>query len=81
MGPLAPRRILRAMVEYGNGVGQVAGQAGSGGGGGSTSVDVGATVAHIVSQTVNTISSLPPGVLALGLVAIVVGLLILRRAF
>ena len=68
------------MVEYGNGIGQVAGQAGGGGGGGQN-VDVGASVGRALTDSVHTISTLPPTTLAAGLVIVVVALLVLRRAF
>lgn len=68
------------MVEYGNGVGEVAGRAGGSTGGGA-SVDVGASVGQFMNDSVQTISSLPPaGLLAL-VVVVIVGLIMLRRAF
>jgi len=70
-----------AMVEYGNGVGQVAGQAGGGHGGGSGSMDVGASLSRFVTDSAHTVTTLPPaGMLALAVV-VVLGLIILRRAF
>jgi hypothetical protein len=66
------------VVEYGNGVGQVAGRATGGGGG--TSVDVGTTVSRFVTDSVHTLSTTPPGMLALGVVVVVLGLVFLRRA-
>jgi hypothetical protein len=68
------------MVEYGNGVSQVAGQAG-GGHAGSGAVDVGASISQFVTDSVHTISTAPPAALLAGLVVIIVGLMILRRAF
>jgi hypothetical protein len=65
------------VVEYGNGVGQVAGQASGGGG---TSVDVSTAVGRFVTDSVHTLSTTPPGMLALGVVVVVLGLLFLRRA-
>ena len=67
------------MVEYGNGVGQVAGRAGGSNGGGAT--DVGASLSHIVGDAAHTISTAPPEMLLAGVVVIFIGLLILRRAF
>jgi hypothetical protein len=66
------------VVEYGNGVGQVAGKASGGGGG--TSVDVGTAVGRFVTDSVHTLSTTPPGMLALGVVVVVLGLVFLRRA-
>lgn len=66
------------MVEYGNGVGQVAGRAGGGSGG---PVDVGASVGQFVTDTVQTVSTLPPGLLLAGVAIVLLGLLLLRRAF
>ena len=69
------------MVEYGNGVGQVSGQAGGGHGAGAGSMDVGAQLGRFVTDSAHTVSTLPPaGMLALG-VAIILGLIILKRAF
>ncbi len=69
------------MVEYGNGIGQVAGQATGGGSHASQSVDVGAQLGRLVTDSVHTISTLPPSVLAAGVVLVIVGLVVLRRAF
>jgi hypothetical protein len=68
------------VVEYGNGVGQGAGQLGSSGHGGQV-VDVGASLSQLVTDSVHTVAALPPTVLAAGFIAIVVGFLILKRAF
>jgi hypothetical protein len=67
------------MVEYGNGVGQATGAAGGSGGGGS--MDAGAAFGQFISDTVDNISALPPSTLFLGIVVIVVGFFILKRAF
>lgn len=68
------------MVEYGNGVGGVAGQVG-----GVTqpgrSIDVGASASQFVSDTVQTLSAMPPAAVALLVVLVFVGLVALRRAF
>lgn len=68
------------MLEYGNGVGQVAGRSGGGGTGGQ-SMDVGAQLSQIVTDSAHTISTLPPAALVAGIVLIFVGLMMLRRAF
>jgi hypothetical protein len=65
------------MLEYGNGVGQVSGRAGDGG----QSMDVGAQLSQMVTDSVNTISALPPTTLIIGFVVIVIGLMVLKRAF
>ena len=65
------------MVEYGNGVGQVAG--GSGGGGGQ-SPDMGATLSQMVNDSVTTLGTLPPAVLLLlGAAVLVFGWILLKR--
>jgi hypothetical protein len=69
------------MVEYGNGVGQVAGKAAGGTGGGGQSVDVGASIGHFVSDSVQTLSTMPPAYLVIGFVIVVLGLMLLKRAF
>jgi hypothetical protein len=71
------------MSEYGNGIAQgPAGQVGGGSGalnGGQ--VDVGATIGHWVSGTVATLGAMPPLELLAIAAAVIIGLLILRRAF
>jgi hypothetical protein len=67
------------MVEYGNGVSEVAGR--SGGGGGGRSMDAGAAIGQAVNDSIHTISTMPPGALVLGFVIIVVGFFLLKRAF
>lgn len=69
------------MVEYGNGVGQVAGQVTGGSGGGGQTVDMGASVGQFVTNSMHTISTMPPAYLVIGAVIIVLGLIMLRRAF
>jgi hypothetical protein len=73
------------MVEYGHGVGEVSGgvQGASGGGNpfGGSVPDVGARVANWVGDTVDTIVALPPHMLVLLGVAVLLGLIVLRRAF
>lgn len=69
------------MVEYGNGVSGVAGGVAGGSNGGGRSVDVGAQAGQFINDSVQTLSTLPPaGLLALAVV-VVVGLLLLKRAF
>ena len=69
------------MVEYGNGVGQVAGKAAGGTGGGGQSVDMGASVSQFFTDSMHTISTMPPAYLVVGVVIIFLGLIMLRRAF
>jgi hypothetical protein len=69
------------MLEYGNGVGEVAGKAGGGSGGGGAPMDVGASLSQFVTDSAHTISTTPPGILLLGLVVIVVGFMMLKRVF
>ena len=68
------------MTEYGNGVGQATGVAG-GSGGGASSMDAGVAVGQFFNNAVHTVSTMPPTQLALLVVAVVVGLLIFKRAF
>ena len=69
------------MVEYGNGVSGVAGQVAGGSGDGSHAVDVGASANQFITDSMHTLSTMPPaGLLAL-VVVVVLGLIILRRAF
>ena len=67
------------MFEYGSGVGEVSGQAGGGVGG--APMDVGLELSQFVTDSANTISTTPPGILLLWLVVIVVGLMMLKRVF
>lgn len=67
-----------AMVEYGNGVGEVAGRSGGTSGGGGA--DMGAALSHFVTDSAHTISTMPPAALVAGFVAII-GLMLLKRAF
>lgn len=68
------------MVEYGNGVGQVSGQ-GGGNPFGSGPTDIGARVTNAIGDTVQTVLALPVGMQLLLLAAVIVGLVVLRRAF
>jgi hypothetical protein len=69
------------MVEYGNGVGQATGVAGGSGGHAAQNLDAGAAFGQFISNSVHTISTMPPAQLALLAVVVVIGLLILKRAF
>jgi hypothetical protein len=74
------------LVEYGGGIDNgPAGQVGGGGGGGSPDlgqpVDFFGSVGDFVGDATNTILALPPEMLFLGVVAFIIGLAILRRAF
>lgn len=68
------------MVEYGNGVSGVAGQAGGGHAGGQ-SVDMGASIGQLVTNSVHTLATMPPAYLLAGFVIIVLALIMLKRAF
>ena len=67
------------MVEYGNGVSQGAGQVG--GGHAAQQMDAGAALGQFVSNSVHTLAAMPPAQLALLAVVVIIGLVILRRAF
>ena len=66
------------MLEYGNGVGQGAGRTGGGGGG---STDMSAQIGQAVNDSIHTLSTLPPAALLGIVVAVIVGLWVLKRAF
>jgi hypothetical protein len=67
------------MVEYGNGVGQVAGRAGGGGGSGRAT-DVGAALSQVVNDSMTTLGTLPPAVLLLlAAVVLVLGWVLLKK--
>jgi hypothetical protein len=44
-------------------------------------MDVGASLSQFVTDSANTISTMPPAALLLGVVVIIVGLMVLRRVF
>jgi hypothetical protein len=72
------------MVEYGHGIsdggaGQVGG--GGGGGGGAVNNDWGVAIGHAVNDAWLTFTALQPWQMALIVIAIIGGLVILRRAF
>jgi hypothetical protein len=71
------------MVEYGHGVGEVAGRAGGGAGGAGlgSGGDPLANVSQFVNDSVNAISSMPPEMLVLVAIGVLIGLLLLKRAF
>ncbi len=68
------------MVEYGHAVGQGTGHTG-GGSGVAQSGDWSAQIGGIVSDTANNIAALPPAELLLLVIAVIVGFVILKRAF
>ncbi len=68
------------MVEYGNGVGTATGVAGGGSGGGGQ-MDAGVALGQFVNNAAHTISTMPPMQLALLVVIVIVGFVILKRAF
>ena len=68
------------MVEYGNGIGQTTGTTGGSGGGGAQ-MDAGAALGNFVDNAASTISTMPPAQLAFLVIAVIVGLVILKRAF
>ena len=69
------------MVEYGNGISNGGAGQVSGGGAGGGAVDVGASIGHWVTSTVATVSAMPPLELAAIAAVVIVGLILLRRAF
>jgi hypothetical protein len=73
------------VVEYGGGISHgPAGQVSGGGGGGGADLgqpDVFASISHTANDLIHQITSLPPEVLAIGIVVFFVGLIVLKRAF
>jgi hypothetical protein len=69
------------MAEYGQGVAQGSGLTGGGSGGGGGTLDVGQAAAGFVNDTVATLSALPPWALVALVVAIILGFILLKRAF
>lgn len=72
------------MVEYGGGIQNgPAGQVGGGAGAPDLGqpVDLFASVGNVVHDAANTVSSLPPEMLAAVIVIFFVGLIVLKRAF
>lgn len=75
------------MVEYGNGVGEVSGRAGGAGSGSGGSVidGIGPTdlVDHVgafVTNTIDNVMALPPEMMVLLAIAVLAGLVLVRRA-
>jgi hypothetical protein len=69
------------MVEYGNGVGGVAGQVSGGASDPGRTIDMGASASQFITDSVQTLSTLPPGALLALVVVVFVGLIVLKRAF
>jgi hypothetical protein len=69
------------MVEYGNGVGTATEVAGGGAGGGGGPVDLTSAASGFVHDAVHTVSTLPPEGLLVLVIAIFLGLVLLRKAF
>jgi hypothetical protein len=74
------------MFEYGRTVGETSGQGGGGAGGGAPvggggQGDLGAGAADFVTNAVDRIAALPPEGLLLLAIAILLGLVVLKRAF
>jgi len=71
------------MVEYGQGVGQATGQGGGGRGTqlGGGAGDVGGQAVDALNDVVQRVVALPPEVLVIAAIAILAGLVVLRRAF
>ena len=68
------------MAEYGQGVGQGSGLTGGGAGAGGGSMDVGQAAARFVNDAVTTVSSLSPEMLLALVVAVLLGIVILKKA-
>lgn len=71
------------MVEYGQGVSQSTGQGGGGHGTqlGGGAGDLGGQAVDALNDVVQRVVALPPEVLVVATIAILAGLVILRRAF
>jgi ABC-type proline/glycine betaine transport system permease subunit len=69
------------MVEYGNGVSGVSGQVSGGASDLGRTVDVGASASQFITESVQTLSTLPPAALLALVVVVFVGLIVLKRAF
>jgi hypothetical protein len=69
------------MAEYGNGVSGVAGQVAGGASDPGRSVDVGASANLFITNSLHTLSTLPPAALLALVVVLVIGLIALKRAF
>jgi hypothetical protein len=69
------------MVEYGNGVSGVSGQVSGGASDPGRTIDVGASANQFITDSVTTLSTLPPAALLALVVVVFVGLIALKRAF
>ena len=69
------------MVEYGNGVSGVAGQVTGGASDPGRTVDVGASANQFVTDSLHTLSTLPPAALVALVVVLFIGVIALKRAF
>ena len=69
------------MVEYGNGISGVAGQVAGSHGGGAGQVDVGTSISQFLTNSVHTLQAMPPAELLGVFAVVVIGLLLLKRAF
>jgi hypothetical protein len=69
------------MVEYGNGVSQVGGQVAGGADPGGRSIDLGASASQFITTSIDTLSTMPPAALLALFVVVVLGLLVVKRAF
>jgi hypothetical protein len=69
------------MVEYGNGVSGVSGQVSGGASEPGRTVDVGASANQFISESVQTLSAMPPAALLALVVVVFIGLIALKRAF
>ena len=69
------------MVEYGHGVGTATEVAGGGAGGGGGTMDIGQAASGFVNDAVHTVSTLPPEALVVLAIALLFGLMMLRKAF
>ena len=69
------------MVEYGNGVSGVAGQVTGGANDPARTVDVGASANQFITDSLHTLSTLPPAALLALVVVLFIGVIALKRAF
>lgn len=69
------------MVEYGRTVGEGTEAAGGGSGGSGGVTDVGASAIGAAADAIDRVASLPPEMLLLLAVVVLVGFVVLRRAF
>jgi hypothetical protein len=82
--PIVSREVAwddQAMAEYGNGVSGVAGQVTGGANDPGRSVDLGASANQFISDSVHTLSTMPPAALLALVVVVFIGLIALKRAF